>query len=439
MDYGFIFDHNRCVDCKACSAACILENGWQNSMRSVFIFNAARLPELPVVNLSMACNHCGKAICLDGCPSGAIYRHDLTGAVVVDETKCLGCKYCQWNCPYDAPEFDNGKRTISKCHLCYNGFAEGRAPACASACPTGALSFGKISDKAKRKIFSWFPDKKLEPSLRFTGKDYGNRPSVVPGELFHSQMKPAAQRDRHLKGIWVLVLFSFIVTLSVSYVITSLFEGTFPDQWIFFPAIVVAGLISLLHLGHPERAWKAPLNIKTSPLSREITAFIIYAILSFIAVLLRIPAVLLAASAAGLILLILIDAVYYFSDRSRRIILHGGQTFLSALLMVSFLTRNVLPFTFIALLKLSASFYNMASLKNTGAYFGLRFMRFAILLITGVILVSGRFVISEVVIISFFTGELIDRILYYVDFNPVNINDMILNNEITYSNETKRN
>lgn len=439
MDNGFIFDHSRCVDCKACIAACVLENGWTVMPRTVFAFNSERLPDIPLINLSMACNHCEIPVCLEGCPSGAIYRHPATGAIVVDEAKCLGCKYCQWNCPYDAPKFDESSRVIVKCHLCYKGFKEGRIPACTSACPTGALSFGKLNDITSIKSFPWIPDKQIKPSLKLTGQAHVKATTVVPADKFEPNLNKTTATYNSRNGNWVLVLFTFLTTLSVSALFKSLIDGTFPQPWLFCVSLIIAGLVSLLHLGRKIRAWRAPVNIRRSPLSREIAAFIIYSVLSCVAVILRMTGLLLVSSAAGLILLIFIDAVYYFADRSRKIIIHSGQTFLSALIIISFLTNSVLPFLFIALLKLASSFFNMTSLQETVKNFGLRFMRFAILLITGVMLISGRYEINNIVILIFLLGELLDRILFYIDFKPININDLIYNNEIIFSNEKKRN
>ena len=116
----------------------------------------------PPVNISLACNHCKEAVCLNGCPSGSYFREPSTGAIVIDDQKCIGCRYCQWNCPYDAPKFNREKRIIGKCNLCYRGLQEGRLPACAVACPTGALNFGKLSETAIKNSPGWFPEKNLD-------------------------------------------------------------------------------------------------------------------------------------------------------------------------------------------------------------------------------------------------------------------------------------
>ncbi len=81
-------------------------------------------------------------LCLEGCPSGSFSREPASGGIIVDENKCIGCSYCKWNCPYDAPKINLQKGIIEKCDLCYRRLSEGLEPACTSACPTGALNYG---------------------------------------------------------------------------------------------------------------------------------------------------------------------------------------------------------------------------------------------------------------------------------------------------------
>src|SRR5512133_736522 len=102
MRKGFIVNTSKCVDCKACSAACIIENGWMVKPRNIYTYNSTAEQLFSLINLSLACNHCESAACMDGCPASAYSRDLVTGAVILDEKKCIGCRYCQWNCPYDA-------------------------------------------------------------------------------------------------------------------------------------------------------------------------------------------------------------------------------------------------------------------------------------------------------------------------------------------------
>ena len=86
------------------------------------------------INVPIICNHCKEAYCMAVCPSGALTRHNETGAVIFDENICIGCRACIVACPFGAIFLDiNGK--ILKCDLC-NG-----EPTCATHCPVDAIVF----------------------------------------------------------------------------------------------------------------------------------------------------------------------------------------------------------------------------------------------------------------------------------------------------------
>lgn len=438
MRKGFIFSHNKCVNCGACSAACILENGWSIQPRMIFTYNSEALPSLPLTNLSLACNHCETPVCLNGCPTASYYREPLTGAVIIDEKKCIGCKYCQWNCPYDAPKFDTGNRIIGKCNLCYSGLIEGRLPACTTACPTGALDYGELSEPILKNFPSWLPDKNLNPAIVLKGKQNNDPLRIIPENVFESEVTKSGANESVMAGKWSLFAFSFLTTLSVATIISSFINGIFPEKILSVSIIILAGIISLFHLGRRLRAWRAIANLKSSPLSREIALFIIYSVVSFIAVFFQLPGYLIASSIVGLILLIVIDSVYIYADKRKSVIMHSGQTFLSALLIVSFFTGIVLPFIFIALIKLAASAYSLSVNKINNINFVIRFLRIVLLLVTGVSLVSEISYPDPVISSIFLTGELIDRIIFYIDFAPVNINTEIIKQINIERNEKKR-
>lgn len=152
---GFFVDSASCSGCKACQMACQDKNDLKGGRKWRRVYEIggggwrkdgqAWLADLVAYNLSIACNHCEKPLCLDGCPSRAIVKRD-DGIVIIDGSKCLGCRYCEWSCPYGAPQFDEDAGVMTKCDLCVDLVDQGGTPACVRACPMRALDFGEIED-----------------------------------------------------------------------------------------------------------------------------------------------------------------------------------------------------------------------------------------------------------------------------------------------------
>ena len=86
------------------------------------------------------------------CPTGASYKRDEDGIVLVNEDACIGCKLCSWACPYGAREYDSDAGVMKKCTLCIDRIynenleEEERVPACVSTCPASARHFGDLND-----------------------------------------------------------------------------------------------------------------------------------------------------------------------------------------------------------------------------------------------------------------------------------------------------
>jgi formate dehydrogenase iron-sulfur subunit len=98
---------------------------------------------------SDVCKHCTHAGCLDVCPTGALFRTEF-GTVVVQQDICNGCGYCVSGCPYGVIDRRQHDGRAQKCTLCYDRLGDGMEPACAKACPTESIQFGKLDELRER-------------------------------------------------------------------------------------------------------------------------------------------------------------------------------------------------------------------------------------------------------------------------------------------------
>jgi Fe-S-cluster-containing dehydrogenase component len=424
MRNGFIFDHDLCVGCKACSAACMIENEWSFNARNIYIREASSHPAGRKINLSMACNHCSEPVCLNGCPSKAYHRDPQTSAVISDSHKCIGCRYCLWNCPYDAPKFNSYARVIEKCHFCNHRLIKGTEPACSASCPTGALRFGEIQAGTNAGSYRWMPEKGLDPSLTLQGKPQAKALKLIPPAKEQESMNSGMQPD-NLRDHWSLVLFSFIITCAVSVNIAVSAGNQIIRRYLPVVLLLIAGVFSLLHLNSPLKAWKSLINPFKSPLSREIALYIIYTVSVTAEIIIPGTVVQTAVLATGFLLLLSIDHVYNYADRSPFMMLHSGQVFLTSLLISSYLLNSIIPFLFIALLKFIYNIFVTVKHKQLQFILSLRFLRIALLLITSMILITNTEINRFTGLLVLFSGEFTDRILYYLDFDPVNIRNTI--------------
>ena len=351
---AFVHDLDTCVGCHACVIACANENGLAPGRfwRRIISFNSSHVPDLPVYHLSLACNHCLDAPCATACPAAAIARDEQTGAVLIDNARCIGCRYCSWVCPFDAPQFNGQAGVMEKCTLCNHRLLQNLAPACTSLCPTGALSFGKYGEKGGVTV-AGFPEQDIRPAISFLPMRGRAPQPAPPGATIPEESQIAAWMVQDggkipdskisLKSEWSLAVFTFIGIALVSWFLASLAGGpaVIPE---LFGAVGLAGIgLSSMHLGKKQRAWRAMINWRRSWLSREVIAypfFIGMGVLTSAFYPEAAPLVWVTAVAGGL-LLVVIDGVYAAMARDWSSSFDGQASVLSAAFLVSVLTGNV--------------------------------------------------------------------------------------------------
>jgi formate dehydrogenase iron-sulfur subunit len=149
-----LIDLTRCTGCNACVLACKEANALPHpaEVAQTLASDAYTCLNEYQVNsqthyVKRQCMHCMQPACVSACTVGAL-RKTPEGPVVYQANRCIGCRYCQYACPFGVPtyDWDNPLGLIHKCQMCVSRLAEDKSPACVSACPNGALRFGKRAE-----------------------------------------------------------------------------------------------------------------------------------------------------------------------------------------------------------------------------------------------------------------------------------------------------
>ena len=310
--HGFYFNADNCIACHACEAACSEKNDLPAHLafRAVGYVEGGSWPAYQRMNISMACNHCDDPVCLKGCPTRAYTKFAEYGAVLQDPDICFGCGYCTWVCPYNAPQLDTAAGHVSKCNMCVDRLEVGLKPACASACLAGALDFGIMEttpehrDQLETQIPGFPTPAITHPNIRFQQtrslpREMKRTDSMPLRYERDAQQQDSAYRTRvdesgtarswNLKKLRTredpLVIFTLIsqavigafITLFISPLLGIEVPGiaTHPVALplLLFGLIGVhtlALVLSTLHLGRPHRFYRAFINLRYSPVCREV-------------------------------------------------------------------------------------------------------------------------------------------------------------------------
>jgi formate dehydrogenase iron-sulfur subunit len=158
MPRARLIDTSKCMGCRACQVACKQWNelpAVETEQRGTYenppelsgnTWIKVEFIERPGEWLFRAhtCMHCTDASCEQVCPTGAISHQGEV--VIIDQDWCIGCGYCVQACPFGVPHRDEHTGTARKCTFCIDRLTNGYEPACAKACPAGAIQFGERAD-----------------------------------------------------------------------------------------------------------------------------------------------------------------------------------------------------------------------------------------------------------------------------------------------------
>lgn len=411
----FVLDLDRCTGCAACVVACNNENnvaaevGW----RHIHTFNQQRLANAPVFHYTLACNHCLEPACMHNCPANAYTKDPSTGAVLINQELCMGCRYCSWVCPYEAPQFNTDTGVMEKCTFCDHRLSEGRSPACVTACPTDALEFERNGDPPIVDR-PGFPDTGLRPAIRVEGSRRHTAPVMTAAPFSMNVISPAIKNGwSGFKSEWSLWFFTWVATLLVAWFAAASARGITVVLPIFAAAGILAMGISALHLGRVTRIWRAVLNIQRSWVSREVVLFSAF-FAGACAMTLR-PDLggwaRWAIAGVGFAAMYAMDMVYRVPGQPALTVPHSAMATLTAAFYIGILTENPILLWPAATIKLVLYLARRTRPTPGGALFAP--VRIGIGLLPAFAIAASSEVPVAVAIVGAIIGELIDRAEFY--------------------------
>ena len=164
---GILYDSTVCIGCKLCVAACAAAHklpvaaakpgepdeltGRRLSVIKKYVYGTGKTKDTDTDGyafLKRQCLHCVDPTCVSVCPNSAMQKDPVTGIVTNDPDACMGCRFCTYACPEGVPQFDLSQAygRINKCDMCVGLQRQGKIPACADVCPSGATLFGRVAD-----------------------------------------------------------------------------------------------------------------------------------------------------------------------------------------------------------------------------------------------------------------------------------------------------
>ncbi len=430
MQKSFVLNLNKCTGCQACQIACAIENRLDPHMswRQIHTFNEHHYPDIPLFHLSLACHHCGEPDCMKYCPALAYSKDAETGAVTIAPELCIGCKYCSWACPYDAPQFNHFSGVMEKCTLCNQRLKEGKEPACVALCPTAALQLREYEDGQGVDSVPGFTKTDIKPAMQFIPlRDNMQAPECTapaPVDFKAGILTGVNNRITHkisLLSEWNLIIFTFLSTLLVGQISATLLSTVKFNPFIFILTGMLAMILSAFHLGKKVRAYRSILNWRRSWLSREIILYSTFLGLSTVYLFFTPQNRFIGWTVVltGFLTLLAIDQVYLVT-RTRSLHSHSAQVILTGLLFVGIFSDYSWLVIGVAVLKLFLySYRKFIFMKNkqeirpfvsvVRILFG-----FLIPLFIWLLILENLYFYA---VISAVLGEIIDRSEYYLEID----------------------
>jgi len=164
--FVMVVDLAKCRNARKCVSSCQNAHELRPEQYHMNVLQMQESPNTAAYNMPKPCQHCDNPPCVSVCPVDATFKRQ-DGIVLIDNERCIGCRFCMAACPYNARIFHwqepknalgeskvderkydvelnvpQKKGTISKCLFSADRLREGKLPYCVEACPNGVYYFG---------------------------------------------------------------------------------------------------------------------------------------------------------------------------------------------------------------------------------------------------------------------------------------------------------
>jgi Fe-S-cluster-containing dehydrogenase component len=162
-----VIDLAKCSGCANCSIECSRMHGTPPDRQWIRVFKMQDGPNTAPYWFPKPCFHCDNPPCTKVCPVGATFKRQ-DGIVLIDNERCIGCRFCMAACPYSTRSFNWGRPdnsqadvayspetgvprrigTVEKCDFCPEMARQGILPGCVTSCDMAAIYFGDQNEDA---------------------------------------------------------------------------------------------------------------------------------------------------------------------------------------------------------------------------------------------------------------------------------------------------
>jgi Fe-S-cluster-containing dehydrogenase component len=165
--FVMVIDLSRCKNLKKCQSACNKMHFVNEGQNWIKVYSMQDGENTSPYWQPTTCMHCDVPPCVKVCPVDATFKRD-DGIVLIDNERCIGCRFCMAACPYSTRVFNWDKPilpketlnmeyspetscppkvgTVGKCDFCPDMVRKGELPHCVSACPNGVFYFGDMNE-----------------------------------------------------------------------------------------------------------------------------------------------------------------------------------------------------------------------------------------------------------------------------------------------------